>query len=220
LVEGPFTLDDSYIVSPFTDTFQYIPDVPYKYAVQVLGILNSGPFQKRELPMESRDLQTRDFDFQTLTGDDCVDASSLAHSSMLAKREASLPMTRNLKRSSNSTLTPGYTTTDDFGKNGDDTIHSAIPYYEVPNDLQANASFPTNGSKPDAVDLIFLDFIGADYVIPALKKAGANYTAGDILQYLPPAFDTNAYLPAYAKKAKAWQKNVPNCPVGKGVGFN
>ncbi len=32
LVGGPFTLDDSYIVSPFTDGFQFIPDVPYSYA--------------------------------------------------------------------------------------------------------------------------------------------------------------------------------------------
>ena len=69
---------------------------------------------------------------------------------------------------------------------------------------------------PQTVDLIFLDFIGIPNVIPALNKVGANYTAADIQQYLPPAFDTNAYLPAYAKQA--WQANVPNCPIGKGVG--
>ena len=222
LIEGPFTYDDSFIVSPFTDTFQYIPDVPYQYANQVLGILNKGGYQKRELSKDSvemRSLQTKDFGFQTLTGDDCEDAAAVAHESMLAKRSTSRSMTRNRVRSNNSTLTPGYVTTDDFGTNGDDTVHSAIPYYSVPNDLQANASFPTNGSEPATVDLIFLDFIGSEYVIPALSKAGANYTDSDILQYLPPAFDTNAYLPAYAKQSTAWQKNVPNCPVGEGVGY-
>jgi 2',3'-cyclic-nucleotide 2'-phosphodiesterase (5'-nucleotidase family) len=218
LVEGPFTLDDSYIVSPFTDTFQFIPDVPYKYASKVLGILNAGGFQKRSAPsIESRDLQTRDFGFNTFTGDDCVDAASVSHASMLQKREHSELMTRGLRRSANATLTPGYTTSDDFGSDGDDTIHSRIPYYSSPNDLQANASFPTDGSKPQKVDLIFLDYIGGEYVIPALKKVGANYTIADIQQYLPPSFDTNAYLPAYAKLK--WQKNVPNCPVGKGVGY-
>jgi 2',3'-cyclic-nucleotide 2'-phosphodiesterase (5'-nucleotidase family) len=39
LVEGPFTYDDSFIVSPFSDGFQYLPDVPYDLASQVLGIL-------------------------------------------------------------------------------------------------------------------------------------------------------------------------------------
>jgi hypothetical protein len=38
LVKGPFTLDDSYIVSPFTNKFQYIGDVPYALAsVSLVG---------------------------------------------------------------------------------------------------------------------------------------------------------------------------------------
>lgn len=32
LAQGPFTYDDSFIVSPFSDSFRFIPDVPYKYA--------------------------------------------------------------------------------------------------------------------------------------------------------------------------------------------
>lgn len=32
LVKGPFTYDDSFIVSPFTDAFQFIPNVPYSLA--------------------------------------------------------------------------------------------------------------------------------------------------------------------------------------------
>ena len=113
--------------------------------------------------------------------------------------------------------TPGYTTKDDFGDNGDDTIHSPIPSFPQPNDLQANASFPTDGSDPDTVDLVFLDFIGS-YVLDALSKAGTHYTESDISYYVPTTFTTNDYLPAYAKMNKKWQKNVPNCPVGQGVG--
>lgn len=215
LVEGPFTYDDSFIVSPFHDTFQYIPNVPYSNAKQVLGILNGGAYQKREL-------STRDFGFtSTGGGDSCVDAALTSHAEMLSRRSSPAASkrqkTRGIVRRQNSTILPGYVTSDDFGKDGDDTVHSAIPYYSQPNDLQANASFPTDGSSPQSVDLIFLDFIGSNYVIPALQKTGANYTKADIQQYLDPSFDTNSYLPAYAKMA--WQANVPNCPVGKGVGY-
>ena len=104
---------------------------------------------------------------------------------------------------------------DDFGTDGDDTIHSAIPYYTQPNYFEANASFPTDGSTPATVDLVFLDFIDTD-VVAALKNAGATYTLADVSYYLPKTFTTNSYLPAYAKLA--WQANVPNCPVGEGVG--
>lgn len=39
LVKGPFTYDDSFIVSPFTDAFQYIPGVPYDNAQVCLSKL-------------------------------------------------------------------------------------------------------------------------------------------------------------------------------------
>lgn len=105
---------------------------------------------------------------------------------------------------------------DDFGTDGDDTLHSKIPNYPQPNDIQSKASFPADGSDPKTVDFIFLDFIANNYVIPALQSLGAKYTVEDIREYLPVTFTTNSYLPLYAKLA--WQKGVPNCPVGIGVG--
>ena len=51
----------------------------------------------------------------------------------------------------------------------------------------------------------------------ALKSVGGSYTSADVSYYLPETFTTNSYLPAYAKIA--WQANVPNCPVGAGIGF-
>ena len=109
--------------------------------------------------------------------------------------------------------TPGYTTTDDFGKDGDDTPHSTIPSYRQPSVIQANASFPADGSTPTAVDLVFLDFI-APNVVSALNGVGAKYSASDVAYYLPRQFTTNSYLPAYAKLK--WQKGMPSCPVGGG----
>ena len=205
LVAGPFTYDDSFIVSPFSDSFEFLPDVPYSLASQVLGILNNGPYQKK------RDLGTSDFNFQSFTGaDGCVDdlyhGSTSPHTALkprsLTRRQAPIP-----------TLDPGYTTKDDFGSDGDDTPHSPIPNYSVPNDLQANASFPTDGTAPSTVDLIFLDFI-APNVIQALQSIGGNYTTNQVSYYLPQSFTTNSYLPSYAQQY--WSKGP--CAVGDPVG--
>ncbi|MCJ1358997.1 MAG: hypothetical protein MMC33_008997 [Icmadophila ericetorum] len=203
LIEGPFTYDDSFIVSPFTDEFQFIPDVPYSMASTVLGALNGQPSDKK------RDLQTRDFGF-TQGGDSCVDAVADNFGAMQSKlTPRSTPMTRGKHRRQTTSLTPGYTTSDDFGTDGDDTIHSEIPYYSQPDYVQANGSLPTTGT-PATVDLVFLDFIASD-VLEALTAAGGKYTTADILYYVPQTFTVQSYLPAYAQLA--WQANVPNCPI-------
>ncbi|ELR06839.1 hypothetical protein VC83_09396 [Pseudogymnoascus destructans] len=212
LVQGPFTYDDSFIVSPFTNTFKYIPDMPWSVASRLLNALNGGAYQRRSEKLEA----DMDLGFQFPTRDNteaCLDPGTVSPG--LSKRS-----TREIVRRQSSTLTPGYNTTDDFGNDGDDTKHSAIPYFPQPYDFQANASFPADGSAPATVDVVFLDFIGS-YVIPALHKipGGEKYTSADFKNYLPPTFLSNQYLPEYAKMAPDWQKDMPNCPVGKGVGF-
>ena len=208
LVQGPFTYDDSFIVSPFTDGFQYISDVPYSIASGVVGGLNS------ESDNDKRNLQHSDFDFASLAGDVCPDASlgSVSPDDILKPRS----LTRDLhRRQSATTLTPGYTTTDDFGTDGDDTSHSKIPDYTQPDYFEGNGTFPSDGSTPATVDLIFLDFFAPD-VLTVLTGLGAKYTTADVSYYLDPAvFTTQSYLPIYAKEF--WQANVPNCPTGEGV---
>lgn len=161
-------------------------------------------------------------DYAPFTGaDTCLDPT-LGHISGLQKdlnTRDPKASTRGIIRRQTTSLIPGYNTTDDFGTDGDDTPHTSIPYYTQPDDLQANASFPTNGSLPAFVDLVFLDYIGEDYVIPALQGLGANYTLEDLTYYLPESFTTNDYLPAYAKQEASWQVDMPDCPVGEGVGF-
>lgn len=99
--------DDSFLVSPFKDAFQYIPDVPYDIASKVLDILNAGPNQKR------RDLSTQDFGFSPLTGDTCPDGTiTYKHNSL---RPRSIPLTRGLHRQRATDATPGFTTTGKFG---------------------------------------------------------------------------------------------------------
>lgn len=197
LVKGPFTYDDSFIVSPFTNTFQFIPDVPYSQASQVLGILNNGPPQKRSI----------DVDMHALSSDEvCVDPP---YTTVVERREF-LESRSNVRRQV--TLTPGYTTVDDFGEDGDDTPHTSIPHHPQPIDFQAQAAFPEDGSDPETVDLVFISFIAEEWLLPALKEAGGDYTMEDIENYLPEEFTSNKYLQEYAKIA--WQEGMPNCPVG------
>jgi 2',3'-cyclic-nucleotide 2'-phosphodiesterase (5'-nucleotidase family) len=211
LAKGPFTYDDSFIVSPFDDAFQFIPDVPYEQASMVLAILNAGAFQKKK-----RDLSTADFNFNSVLADrdTCIDPPLTHRYDGLTRR--SMQGGRLIRRQSTAP-TPGYITKDDFGTDGDDTVHSRIPNFSQPNDLQANGSFPVDGTLPKTVDLVFLDFI-ASYIVNALNTpdVGGKFSLSQVSYYLPKSFTTNSYLPAYAKIA--WQANVPNCPVGEGIG--
>jgi len=191
-VKGPFTFDDSFIVSPFKDAFQYLQGVPYTTASRVLEILNNAPDTKK------RGLLSSDNEFATFPRDSCVDpliANIASHGPLQSRSN------NGIIRRQTSKLTPGYVTTDDFGVGtGDDTIHSKIPNYPQPQYVQAN---------------IFLDYIAKD-VLSALKSVGASYTTADVSYYLPRTFTTNSYLPAYAKIA--WQANITHCPAGVGVG--
>ncbi|THZ97458.1 calcineurin-like phosphoesterase [Aureobasidium pullulans] len=230
LAEGSFDYDSSFskqpyipiivnlstnyvtVVSPFTDAFNYLPDVPYHLASQVLAALESGDYPSK------RDLSTESFGFTQMNPslDSCIDPP-VTRDNLITKR--SYPGGRIIRRQT--TTTPGYVTTDDFGSDGDDTVHSKIPYYSVPNFFQANGSLPANGTlAADAtVDLIFLDYV-AGSVVKALNGLGGDYTDEEVTYYLPKNFTTNSYLPAYAKMAPEWQANVPNCPVGLGIGYN
>ncbi|TVY85403.1 Secreted protein [Lachnellula suecica] len=206
LVKGPFTYDDSFIVSPFTDAFQYIPNVPYNMARQVLDSLNGAT-----LP-DKRNLAGSGFGSMPLVveRDSCVDPTIGLMSGTTGELK-----TRGIFRRQ-AVVTPGYVTKDVWGSDGDDTVHSKIPSYSQPNYAQGNGSFPVDGSTPATVDVIFLDYF-AGTVISVLNEMGATYTTKDVSYYLDPSFTTQSYLPAYAKAN--WQANVPNCPVGQGVGY-
>lgn len=143
----------------------------------------------------------------TVSQESCLDPS-ITHDHL--NRRSSGKLTRR-----QDVVTPGYITTDDFGTDGDDTAHSKIPNYSQPNAFQANASFPTDGSNPTTVDLVFYDFIQPN-ILTALKSLEATFASSDVQTYMPKSFTSNSVLPTYAKLA--WQANVPSCPVGVGVG--
>ncbi|KAH8684865.1 Metallo-dependent phosphatase-like protein [Tricladium varicosporioides] len=206
LVKGPFTYDDSFIVSPFNDAFQFIKDVPYDMARKVLASLNGAALpDKRNSASSGWGFMPREVDTY------CADPT-LGH---ISGQNGELK-TRGIQRRQ-TVVTPGYMTTDDFGTDGDDTVHSTIPSYSQPNYVQGNGSFPTNGTKPVTVDVVFLDYF-ASTVVKVLSALGGTYTTADVGYYVDPSFTTQSYLPEYAKTY--WQGNIPNCPVGQGVGYS
>jgi len=225
LPKGPFTYDDTYIVSPFDNTFRYLPNVPYEIASKVLGHLNSGKFiGKRSsnssimpLPEPKTEAPTLDFNLVNPSlpnlGEECPDAG-IFHNHKTQKRSLGrITLKQNPKPH------PGYVTHDDFGSAGDDTIHTPIPKYTIPKYFAANGSFPLNGrGMPEVVDLIFLDFIEKDVLQIMQEDLTAPYDAGDVREYLPGNWTTNSYLKAYAQR-KEWQRDVRDCPVGLGIGF-
>ncbi|PWY64522.1 hypothetical protein BO70DRAFT_366958 [Aspergillus heteromorphus CBS 117.55] len=164
IFKGPFTQDTTYIVSPFTSGFRYVKDIPYdkaKFLVEVLNRQHEILADARhpagwQLTPPEQSAPTLDF---TEKGDLALsirpDAGFLANQASLMSGGYAEP-----------NLFPGYTTTDDGGKDGDDTVHSPITYYSVPSCIQALAS--NSSGTPETVDLVYIDFI-EPYVAFAAK---------------------------------------------------
>jgi hypothetical protein len=199
VVQGPFTVDDSYIVCPYKNTFKYFPDVPYSVASKVIDTLNKAKKPKRSL------MAVDTISSQMLAYDEC-DNLSPHNGANLSKRKSLFRRVLG-----GTTPTPGYTTCDDLGNDGDDTPHSEIPEYPQPAHIQATAGFPSHG-KPDMVDIVFSDFLDKR-IAGALNSEhpSKNYTTDDTRLYMPVDFTTNNLIPAYA--SVAWKDHINNCSI-------
>lgn len=170
IFKGPFTRDSTFTVSPFTSGFRYIRDVPYVSASRLLALLNNGgqifghtapELQSRMLPPpEQKDVQ------KDIVGDQ-YDYRHGGDQALLGALN----------------LTPGYTTKDDGGEDGDDTIHSPISFYRVPNCIESKVDFLDSGVDPETVDLVFLEFI-QPWVLIGLKFLGFDYEVEDTKAFM------------------------------------
>lgn len=178
--QGPFTLDTTFTISPFNNKLQYIKDVPYEAAKALLTTLNNDPDPQgaiaRELgakvPVSLKNLRSQ--------------SASSTFKWPFSTRPKQQPILDN----ENPLLLPGYTTIDDLGSDGDDTIHSPIYFYTVPYFIQSQIDFPKTAAArkqdpdPDYVDIIFVDFIQPS-ILEALKSLGINYhAANDVDAYM------------------------------------
>lgn len=202
VVQGPFTVDDSYTVSPYQNTLRFIPDVPYSLAKKIIESFNAPSSTKRSMAVDT-------VSSGLLGYDEC------GNPSFHNETELSRPKTLFRRMIDENTPTPGYTTCDDLGDDGDDTPHSEIPEYSVPAKIQATAGFPSDG-VPDIVDMIFPGFLQPQ-IIDALNSQNMstsqslNYTSSDTDLYLPTNFTTFDIIPTYA--SMMWQDNSNNCSI-------
>ncbi|CAL5866655.1 uncharacterized protein PFLUO_LOCUS864 [Penicillium psychrofluorescens] len=160
IFQGPFTQDTTFIVSPFTSGFRYVKDVPYDQAQLIVGILNKQP-QILRTPRYSPFTPLAPPEQLAYSNDIVADLTVGASKPQQAPLSGQEPE-----------LIPGYTTKDDAGTDGDDTVHSPISFYRVPNCIQALVA--ANASAvPETVDLVYIDFIER-HVALAAKFAGLD----------------------------------------------
>lgn len=139
LYKGPYTIDSKFIVSPFENIWVNIT-VPKSVATKVAAKLNDADYisASRLKPPHQYDLQVQDL-------------STSPHQAHFDMQEK---------------LPKGYVTHDDFGADGDDTLHRAVVNFPVPNVIQ---SVEINDEVDSPVNLVFYSFITPN-IIWALKE--------------------------------------------------
>lgn len=166
IFKGPFTLDTTYIVSPFQSKMTYIPEVPYSAAKKVLPLLNS---EGQILDQPTFDARMMGPPEQWHIKEDIIYPTPTPAESML-QDDGQKPLG---DATDDPDLVGGYTTKDDIGTDGDDAVHAPINFHTQPNCIQAKIGMPAEG-EPETVDLVFTDFI-TPWVIMALKFSGGDY---------------------------------------------
>ncbi|KAJ5392389.1 hypothetical protein N7509_007879 [Penicillium cosmopolitanum] len=178
IFKGAFTQDTMWIISPFTNEFRYVKDVPYDKVQLIMEVLNKQP--------------------QVLTGSleetfDGVDAlgppAQVNHLDNMAGT-GQIPLSAE---NPSGAVVPGYTTQDDAGDDGDDTIHSPISFYRVPNVFQATLSANASAT-PETVDLVYIEFLQS-YLTLAAKFAHLDLDfAKESESYMPGSTLTDLVL--------------------------
>lgn len=174
IFKGAFTKDTKFLVSPFTSGIRYIPDVPYKAASQVIKLLNNeGPIvlemMAQGVGLQPPEIHAALYRPELFTPNSEPDVYHATHDQ--------IPLT---SQDPDPEPFPGYTTSDDAGLSGDDTIHSPIQFYNVPNCVQSVVGFKpdTDEQEPDKVDLMYNEFI-QKWVLMALEYEGVKIGQGE-----------------------------------------
>lgn len=176
IFKGRYTRDTIYIVCPFQNQFRAIKDVPYVAASKILSLINSGgPVLDEVSELGLRAWMLPPPEQISVTEDTIVLDSRQSDNSQLSQLQ------KPLSGSGKPNLLPGYTTKDDAGSDGDDTLHDPISFYRVPNCIESKIGYPSTGN-PDKVDLIFLDFV-QPWILIALRFLGQGYEIKDTEPY-------------------------------------
>ena len=173
IFKGAFTKDSTFIVCPFTSGFHYIKDVPYNRAKKLITLLNRGDeiFEKADPTLAMSKLAP-------------VDQIGIERDVIVEEISRPGPDKKQFSLTGDTALTPGYTTIDDLGNDGDDTIHAPISFYRVPNCIQSTINPQRVDLEETVVDLVFNEFI-QPWVLVGLKFLGLDYTDDDVDKYMP-----------------------------------
>ena len=203
---GPFTKNDQLAVSPFLNGFQYIPDIPLRYANEVLALLNQPASVSR------RDGGMSELDKELYASGDVEMVYRRWLEEMGTTGEEELKR-RGIENAKNYTL--GYVTKDvswlflylrlalitlptyqACPGIGDDIQHTPLPFYTIPDYVASPAP-----SVPDdtPIDFVFVDF-NAMTMVQALNKVQnvTKYTTDQAKTYSP--VYTNQVLGIYAQQ--------------------
>ncbi|KAK1833082.1 Metallo-dependent phosphatase-like protein [Podospora conica] len=178
--KGPFTIDTTYIISPFLSVFRYIPDVPYAAARKVIDLLNGAG---NIMDVDGLDARYMAIPEQWAIKESIVYSKTAERDNGMQK-----PLTHDDDGDSRKqpVLVQGYTTRDDIGTDGDDAVHASIDFYVVPNCIQSEVNLPEE-DEPESVDLVFFDFI-QPWVLMALKMNGLRYSNEHVRSYVDGTF--------------------------------
>ncbi|KAF9269445.1 hypothetical protein L218DRAFT_1029835 [Marasmius fiardii PR-910] len=160
---GPFTKNDQFTVSPFSDTFLYIPGIPLSVAAQVLPTLNSeGANGRRDL---DRELFARGY----------VGKRYIEWLEEMDRRSDG-PTKRATQN-----LTLGYVTHDSCPGVGDDTLHAPLAFFSFPDFI---ASRPPDVAQDTPINLVFVQFL-EDQLLGVLNQLQSNktFTTADVQLY-------------------------------------
>ncbi|GAB1518522.1 hypothetical protein RhiTH_001582 [Rhizoctonia solani] len=158
---GPFTRNDQYTVSPYSNVIVYM-SVPAGIAKQIVGKLNA--------PV--------------------TNAAKRSEEDMKAYAQGEIaPHFKKWKREQYEThyetrrdqgLTLGYVTTDSCPGVGDDISHEPIASYSIPKYI--SLPFPSSVTDDTLVDVIFYDFYQSKIIsiVNDLGGGGKNYTTTDV----------------------------------------
>lgn len=216
LYAGNFTSNDQFIVMPFNNSFQYVPDVPRVTAENVMEILNAGgPVRSvPQLKQRGQDVGTtpRGLDFHL--GHD-VSAHYLDWIRLQSEEHDHHHQTVLAGEAETDLPTYGYVTQDMCPGYGDDVLHTPLP---VVDQSEYVATTITNHSA-DSIDVVF-DSFTAKFIVEALNKAQhttsaskvssdrrTNYTMANVREYSP--VRANKMLGIYAQ-AK-WNSEPVSC---------
>ncbi|RKF53703.1 Secreted protein [Erysiphe neolycopersici] len=173
LFKGPFTRDTRFIITPFENEFRFIKNVPYDIAIDTYNRL-----------LKDDELFNLGHSAQPLSNRD--NTSIMPRLLRLKPRPSRLSTRQNqISFSSSPTrplLVPGYTTDDDAGSNGDDTLHTPLgKLREQERVLYAPVQFPFNGD-PQTVDFVFSEYIQTP-ILTAFNDKGLHFNINDVMSY-------------------------------------